>query len=162
MKEISARLGKEKISTLLVNLSVPATTGMIVGALYNLVDTIFVGRGVGAIAIGALTVSFPIQMIIMAFAIMIGMGSASAISRSLGAGNVERADNVTGNSFLLITFFSLVPACLTRCLSTALLQFALARPDFTIMPRIPLARMTVPVPPLPACLARIRFRRRSK
>jgi len=85
MKEMSTRLGKEKISKLLISLSVPATMGMIGNALYNLVDTIFVGRGVGAIAIGALTISSPIQMIIMAFAIMIGMGSASAISRSLGA-----------------------------------------------------------------------------
>ena len=112
MKEMSARLGREKIGKLLVSLSVPASMGMIVNALYNFVDTIFVGRGVGAIAIGALTVSFPIQMIIMAFAIMIGMGSASAISRSLGANNVERADNVTGNSFFSIVALSSIIAIL--------------------------------------------------
>ena len=122
MKEMSTRLGKEKISKLLVSLSVPATMGMIVGALYNLVDTIFVGRGVGAVAIGALTVSFPIQMIIMAFAIMIGMGSASAISRSLGAKNIERADNVTGNSFISIVFFSSVIAILGLTFTEPLLK----------------------------------------
>ncbi|MEA1939694.1 MAG: MATE family efflux transporter [Candidatus Caldatribacteriota bacterium] len=122
MKEISTRLGKEKISKLLISLSVPATMGMTVNALYNLVDTIFVGRGVGAIAIGALTVSFPIQMIIMAFAIMIGMGSASAISRSLGAKNVERADNVTGNSFISIVFFSAIIAILGLIFTEPLLR----------------------------------------
>jgi len=122
MKEISTRLGKEKIGKLLVSLSVPATMGMTVNALYNLVDTIFVGRGVGAVAIGALTVSFPIQMIIMAFAIMIGMGSASAISRSLGANNVERADNITGNSFFSIVVFSSIIAILGLTFTEPLLR----------------------------------------
>jgi len=123
MKEMSTRLGKEKIGKLLVSLSVPATMGMTVNALYNLVDTIFVGRGVGATAIGALTVSFPIQMIIMAFAIMIGMGSASAISRSLGANNVERADNITGNSFFSIVVFSSIIAILGITFTEPLLRF---------------------------------------
>lgn len=108
MKQISTRLGEQKISKLLLNLSLPATVGMLVNALYNLVDTIFVGRGVGAIAIGGLTVAFPIQMIIMAFAMMIGIGAASAISRSLGEKNIERADYVAGNSFLCVIILSAI------------------------------------------------------
>ena len=52
MKQISTRLGEQKISKLLLNLSLPATVGMLVNALYDLVNTIFVGKGVGAIAIG--------------------------------------------------------------------------------------------------------------
>ncbi|GAH01133.1 unnamed protein product, partial [marine sediment metagenome] len=99
-------LGEEKISKLLVNLSLPATIGMMVTALYNLVDTIFVGRGVGAIAIGGLTIAFPIQMVIMAFAQMIGIGAASAISRSLGAKDIEKADYIAGNSFLCVIVLS--------------------------------------------------------
>jgi len=106
MKQLTARLGEEKISKLLVNLSLPATIGMMVTALYNLVDTIFVGRGVGAIAIGGLTIAFPIQMVIMAFAQMIGIGAASAISRSLGAKDIEKADYVAGNSFLCVIVLS--------------------------------------------------------
>lgn len=112
MKQITARLGEEKISKLLVNLSLPATIGMMVNALYNLVDTIFVGRGVGALAIGGLTIAFPIQMIIMSFALMIGIGAASAISRSLGAKDVEKADYVAGNSFLLIVILSSIIAAI--------------------------------------------------
>jgi len=99
-------LGNEKISKLLFNLSLPATIGMIVNALYNLVDTIFVGRGVDPLAIGGLTIAFPIQMIIMAFAQMIGIGAASAISRSLGANDIEKADSIAGNAFLSIVVLS--------------------------------------------------------
>jgi len=106
MKQLTARLGEEKINKLLVNLSLPATIGMMVNALYNLVDTIFVGRGVGAIAIGGLTIAFPIQMVIMAFAQMIGIGAASAISRSLGAKDIEKADYIAGNSFLCVIVLS--------------------------------------------------------
>lgn len=112
MKQISTRLGEQKISKLLLNLSLPATVGMLVNALYNLVDTIFVGRGVGAIAIGGLTVAFPIQMVIMAFAMMIGIGAASAISRSLGEKNIERADYVAGNSFLCVIILSAIISAL--------------------------------------------------
>jgi len=57
MKQLTTKLGEQKISKLLINLSVPATIGMMVNALYNLVDTIFVGRGVGALAIGGLTIA---------------------------------------------------------------------------------------------------------
>ncbi len=106
MQERSEMLGKEKISKLLYTLSLPATIGMVVNALYNLVDTIFVGRGVGTLAIGGLAIAFPIQMIVMAFAQMIGIGAASAISRSLGAKDVERADLVAGNAFLSIFILS--------------------------------------------------------
>ena len=110
MKQLTSRLGEEKISKLLVNLSLPATIGMMVNALYNLVDTIFVGRGVGAIAIGGLTIAFPIQMVIMAFAQMIGIGAASAISRSLGAKDLEKADYAAGNSFLCVIVLSSIIA----------------------------------------------------
>jgi len=108
MNERSERLGNEKISKLLFNLSMPATIGMIVNALYNVVDTIFIGRGVGTLAIGGLSIAFPIQMIIMAFAQMVGIGAASAISRSLGAGEVEKADHVAGNSFGAVLLISAI------------------------------------------------------
>ncbi|MFT9498129.1 MATE family efflux transporter [Anaerosolibacter sp.] len=108
MNERSYRLENEKMSKLLMNLSLPATIGMIVNALYNIVDTIFIGRGVGYLAIGGLTVAFPIQMMIMAVAQMIGIGAASAISRSLGAKDIERADHVAGNSFLTVTFLGIL------------------------------------------------------
>jgi len=123
MNQISARLGEEKINKLLVNLSLPATIAMMVNALYNLVDTIFVGRGVGALAIGGLTIAFPIQMVIMAFAQMIGIGAASAISRSLGAKNIARANYVAGNSFLCVIILSSIIAAIGLTFTEPMLRF---------------------------------------
>ncbi|PAB60279.1 MATE family efflux transporter [Anaeromicrobium sediminis] len=108
MNERSYMLENEKISKVLMKLSLPATVGMIVNALYNIVDTIFIGRGVGTIAIGALAIAFPIQMIIMAIAQTVGVGGASALSRSLGAKDIERADKVAGNSFISVFIVSII------------------------------------------------------
>lgn len=106
MRNQTILLGNEPIPKLLARLSVPATIGMMVNALYNLVDTVFVGRGAGELAIGGLTIAFPIQMLIMAIAQMIGIGAASYISRSLGAGEKENALHATGNSYILVTLLS--------------------------------------------------------
>lgn len=108
MSDRNEMLGNEKIPSLLWKLSLPATIGMLVNALYNVVDTIFIGYGVGSLAIGGLTIAFPIQMLIMALAQMIGIGAASAISRSLGAGDKEKADYYAGNSYSLIIILSIV------------------------------------------------------
>lgn len=101
-------LGREPVGKLLVRLSVPAMVGLIVYALYNLVDTIYIGQGIGTIvegqgslAIGGLAVAFPCQVIAMSLGIMFGMGAASIISRNLGSGNRERAAKAAGNAFAL-------------------------------------------------------------
>ncbi|MTI65076.1 MAG: MATE family efflux transporter [Firmicutes bacterium] len=103
---MSNRLKDGKISKLLFNLSLPATIAMMVNGLYNVSDTIFIGKGVGALAIGGLAIAFPVQMLIMGFAQMVGIGGASAISRSLGAGKKEKADEFAGNSFFSIFILS--------------------------------------------------------
>jgi Na+-driven multidrug efflux pump len=82
-----------------VKMSIPATFAMMVNGLYNLVDTIYIGRGVGTAAIGGLALAFPVQMIIMGFGISIGQGAASVVSRNLGAENDERARRAAGNAF---------------------------------------------------------------
>ncbi|MGK0467192.1 MATE family efflux transporter [Clostridium sp.] len=107
MSKNNSQLGTEKISKLLLKLSLPATIGMLVTALYNIIDTIFVGQWVSLDAIGGLAIAFPIQMLIMAFAQMIGIGSASVISRNLGENNIEKAEHVAGNSFLAISVLSI-------------------------------------------------------
>ena len=101
-------LGEESMGRLLARLSIPATVGMVVGATYNVVDTIFIGRGVGALAIGGLAISFPIQMFLMGIALMIGLGTASVVSRNLGAGNTERAYTAAGNAFSVSILVGLV------------------------------------------------------
>jgi len=103
MKEQSEALGTEKISKLLVKLSIPSTIGMTVMALYNLVDTIFVGQGVGTMAIGGLAIVMPIQMLVFAAAMVLGTGGSSVISRALGENNEERTSRTFGN-LITLTF----------------------------------------------------------
>lgn len=97
----STMLANEKIGKLLFNLSMPAIVGMLVQALYNVVDAIFVGQVVGAVGISAIAVVFPIQMLTMALAQTIGVGGASLISRRMGAGAYDEVGLTFGNMLLL-------------------------------------------------------------
>ncbi len=113
MDEKSAFLGKDNIRKLLFKLSAPIVIGMLVQALYNVVDTFFVGLAYGADsvqAIGGLSIAFPIQMIITAFGIVLGTGGSSIISRSLGAKNYGKAERVLGNVFSLSLILSILTA----------------------------------------------------
>lgn len=101
MNRNTKMLENKSIGKLLLSLSIPAAIGMIVQSLYNIVDAIFVGRGVGAMGIAGIAISFPIQIIIMALAQLVGIGSASIISRVLGASNLEKAERALGNAFSL-------------------------------------------------------------
>ncbi|MBX4260010.1 MATE family efflux transporter [Clostridium estertheticum] len=107
---MNAKLGSENISKLLFKFSVPAITGMVVNALYNIVDRIYIGHinGVGSYALSGLAITFPISVIIMAFGMLIGIGACSVISIRLGEKNVEAADNILGNAVMLLTIISLV------------------------------------------------------
>ncbi|MEG0772433.1 MATE family efflux transporter [Clostridium sp.] len=98
-------LGEERIGKLLLKFSIPAIIGMIVNALYNIVDRIFIGQipgGVGELALSGVTVTFPISIIIMAFGMLIGVGSASLISIRLGEQKKQEAEKILGNSFVLV------------------------------------------------------------
>ena len=86
----SDRLGKEKISTLLFKLSAPAIIGMIVHSLYNIIDSIYVGH-ISADALAALSLSFPVQMLLISIGVGTGIGANSLISRLLGKGEIGRA-----------------------------------------------------------------------
>lgn len=101
-------LGTEKISSLLIKLSLPALIGMLSNALYNLVDAIFVGHGAGSLAIAGLSIAFPLQMIFGAFALMYGVGAASISSIMLGKGDGEKASKAAGNGFSLAIITSLI------------------------------------------------------
>jgi len=102
MHNHSLALANEPVKKLLWKLSVPAIAGMFVMSLYGVVDMIFVGRGVGALAIAGVSIVFPLQMFTMAVGMMIGMGTSSLISRSMGAGDMKRAERALGNAISLI------------------------------------------------------------
>lgn len=100
--EQSKQLGELKISKLIWKFSVPAIVGMLVNALYNVVDRIFVGRGVGPLALAGITVEFPISLIVMAFTMLIGLGASTLISIRLGQGKAKEAENIMGNAMVLM------------------------------------------------------------
>jgi putative MATE family efflux protein len=91
-------LANESIGRLLFRLSLPAGIGMFVMALYNVVDTIFIGHAVGSLGIAGLSIVFPVQILVMGIGQLIGMGGASLISRALGARHHERAARSLGNA----------------------------------------------------------------
>lgn len=89
-KSRSEMLNNMDVKKLLIKLSVPATLGMLVNALYNLMDSLFVSLSEGEIAVGGLAFAFPLQMIVMAIGLMIGIGSASIFSRAFGVNDKEK------------------------------------------------------------------------
>jgi len=96
------RLGVEPIGRLLLKFSIPAITGMLVNALYNVVDRIFVGQGVNEIALGGLSLVMPLMTINMALAMLFGIGSANMISMRLGQGRRPEAENALTHCFFLL------------------------------------------------------------
>ncbi|MGE4282390.1 MAG: MATE family efflux transporter [Clostridia bacterium] len=106
----SKQLGEEKVSKLLLKFSVPAIIGMLVNALYNVVDRIFIGHGVGTEALSGITVGFPIMLVNMGFAMLIGIGATSAISIYLGQQRKEEAEQVLGNAVVLLIGISSIIA----------------------------------------------------
>ncbi|MFC2078509.1 MATE family efflux transporter [Candidatus Bipolaricaulota bacterium] len=106
MADYSSQLGTAPIRSLLIKMSAPAMVGLMVQAMYNLTDTIFVGRGVGSLGIAGIAISFPIQILVMAFANLFGIGCSSIVSRRLGAGDREEARHALGNLFSLVILFS--------------------------------------------------------
>ncbi len=99
-------LERDTIPSLLWKFSIPAITGMLVNALYNVVDRIFIGQGVGDVAFSSLTVTAPLSIIILAFGMLVGFGCAPLISIFLGEKNKEAAERVVGNGLALLILLS--------------------------------------------------------
>ncbi len=125
----SSFLGTGKLSSLLMKQSVPAMIGLLTIALYNLVDTIFIGRSVGTLGIGGVAVSFPIQMLMMAVSMALGMGMASIISRALGANDHATAKSAFGTFFTSVFFISVIMTVLGIIFLKPLLILFGATPD---------------------------------
>lgn len=97
-------LGEEKISKLLIKFSIPAIVGMLVSALYNIVDRIYIGNApeLGANGLAGITIGFPLMLIMLAIALLFGIGGATLFSIRLGQKREEDAEKVLGNSFVLL------------------------------------------------------------
>ncbi|KAJ51076.1 putative MATE family efflux protein [Clostridium tetanomorphum] len=103
----SKQLGEESVGKLLLKFSIPAIVGMLVNALYNMVDRIFIGQGVGSLAISGIAVGFPLSIINMAFGMLIGIGSSTMVSIKLGEKKKHEAEKILGNAIVLVIFVSL-------------------------------------------------------
>lgn len=97
-------LGTEKISTLLIRFSIPAIIGMLVSALYNIVDRIFIGNAadIGKNGLAGITIGFPLMLITLALGVLFGIGGATLFSMRLGQKREQEAEKVLGNAFILI------------------------------------------------------------
>ena len=93
-------LGESEIPKLLLKFSIPAIVGMLVNGLYNFVDMVFIGNGVGPLGIAGVRMGFPIIVINMAFSMLIGIGANSLISIRLGQKRKEDAELILGNALV--------------------------------------------------------------
>ena len=114
-------LGYEKESKLLAKFAIPSIISMVVSSLYNIVDQIFIGKGVGYLGNAATNVAFPLTTICLAICLMIGIGTASRFSLNIGAKKMDKAREVAGNAIYLtilasILYFVLVQAFLPKLL----------------------------------------------
>lgn len=111
--EITKRLEHEKISRLLLAYAIPAVVGTMVNSLYNIVDRMFIGHGVGPLAISGLTLTFPILLFLQAFGMLVGTGAATRVSIFLGRKENDSAEHVLGNALTLtfiISILTIIPS----------------------------------------------------
>lgn len=104
----TAKLGQEKIGSLLISFSIPAIVGMLVMSLYAVIDRVFIGNSSGYLGIAAITVGFPIMIAQFAFIGMIGMGATTLVSIRLGQRKREEAEFIMGNALVLLVGVAVV------------------------------------------------------
>lgn len=100
-------LGTNSIGRLLVQYSIPAIIGAVATSLYNIIDSIFIGRGVGAMAIAGLAITFPLMNLVVGFCTLVAAGGAAISSIFLGQRNMSRAIDTVNNVLLLCLIHSL-------------------------------------------------------
>jgi putative MATE family efflux protein len=99
------RIGTAPIGRLLLDFSIPAIIGMLVNAIYNIVDRIYIGQGVDPLGIAGVGLVMPVMMIIQAFSMLIGIGANSLFSIRLGEKRSDEVEKIMGNAFTLLFLF---------------------------------------------------------
>ena len=141
MNSRTAALGTEPTHKVLTRLALPATAGLVINALYNIVDSVFVGRFVGTEGLAAVGLNFPLQIFLVSMGILVGVGSAAQISRRLGAGQTGDASRAFGSATTLILIIGglimllgiLLVNPVTRVLGASGEMLPLARQYFSII-----------------------------
>ena len=121
MKNIE-ELGKANIGRLMLKYFIPAFVGVFLNALYNIVDRIFIGQGVGAEALSGISVIFPIMLIMMGFGMLIGIGTGVLVSINLGKKDIEMAEKTMGTGLALMVSVSVIVMLVTYILKEPILH----------------------------------------
>ena len=100
-KHNTIELDSEHVSKVLIKFSIPAILALMIQSLYNLIDTIYVGHGVGSAGMAALTIYFPLQIIMVSVANLVSVGGGALLSIYLGKRNYEYANKIAGNVILI-------------------------------------------------------------
>lgn len=100
-KQATLELGTKPVGKLLMQYAIPAIIAMTASSLYNMVDSIFIGQGVGAMAISGLAITFPFMNLSAAFGAAIGLGASTLMSVKLGQKDYRTAENILGNTITL-------------------------------------------------------------
>ncbi|HEY3372830.1 MAG TPA: MATE family efflux transporter [Prolixibacteraceae bacterium] len=108
MNEKTRQLAELPVPRLMLQFFIPAFIGVFMNAMYNIVDRIFIGQGVGSLALSGVSVTFPIMLIVMGFGMLIGIGSGVLVSINMGKRDLDRAEKVLGSSFLLMLLVSVL------------------------------------------------------
>jgi putative MATE family efflux protein len=132
MTELANNLGTEKISKLLIKQAVPASIGILVMSLNMIIDTIFLGRWIGVLAIAAITIVLPIVFLISSIGMGIGIGGSSIISRALGAQKPEKAFRTFGNQISMTLGLSIFFVVTGIFMCTSLLELFGANGDIMV------------------------------
>lgn len=125
-------LGTERVGSLMVKFAVPSIIAMLVGALYNIVDQLFIGQAVGTLGNAATNIAFPLSTSCIALALLFGIGGASNFNLAMGEGRKEEAASYAGNAAVLLIGSGLVLFLVTQLFLTPLLAFFGAPTD--VMP----------------------------
>ena len=116
-------LGTEKIGKLLMQYAVPAIIAMTASSLYNMVDSIFIGHGVGTMAISGLALTFPLMNLAAAFGSLVGVGASTLVSVKLGQKDYDTAQRVLGNVLVLNIIIGLAFTVVTLLFLDPILYF---------------------------------------
>ena len=122
MEEKINPLGTESVSKLMFKFAVPSIIGMLVSALYNIVDQLFIGQAVGTYGNAATNIAFPFSTACMAVALLLGIGGASCFNLTMGRGDTKRAGFFAGNSISMLIISGTVIALITLLFLTPLLK----------------------------------------
>jgi len=115
-------LSEASIGRLMLKYFIPAFIGVFVNALYNIVDRIFIGQGVGAEALSGISVIFPVMLIMMGFGMLIGIGTGVYVSINLGRKEFDTAEKTLGTGFALMVVISLLIMLVTYWLKVPILR----------------------------------------